>query len=348
MIAHPLILCALVLDVCALAAIAATAAGAFRIALHWAPAAAGPMQLSLEAAAESVSIMGRLGVTLFAAAAGLLLVALTLVMPGLVPGAMCGTGVLQACHPAGRHAVMYRLAAFALLYLWSAADAVNSRHPMAPAAPVVARLMLFALPLAALAWASAWSTISLMDTHQPVDCCMVVYDQFSGPKDTTVTAGLPNTFWAGAFAVTTVMTAMAGLAAARWTGRTVAVVSSACVLLWAPSALVVMTQVLGPYVYGVLHHHCPWCLFTASGTWLGFPLLIAAGVAVLESAVMPTMAWLAAGHSSVGGPAGIRMAAAGRHAAAAVLFFAAVSTAPALWWYWRFGVWITGSAGVQP
>ncbi len=342
MIGHPVLLGAMGLDLCAMAAVIFSAGDAFRIATQWRPASSGPTQLLLEARAEIASIIGRAGFFLFAGATLTLLIALTMVMPALVPGAMCGTGVLQACHPWGTQTILYRVAAIAVFYLWVAVDNVNRRHPNAPITQATASLTLLLLPLSGLATASTWTTLAGMQSPQPVDCCMVVYDQFASQSAAATTGGLPNAGWAWIHGVITGLLVISGWAVHKRQRLVWMFTMTLGALAWAPVALVTLTRVSSPYLYGVLHHHCPWCFFTESGAWMGFPLLFAAAGLLLEAAAAPVVWWMAGRSAALGPAARVRVAQSGFRVAAWATVFAALAIAPALWWYWRFGVWITG------
>ncbi|MFH1982755.1 MAG: hypothetical protein ABIL58_13005 [Pseudomonadota bacterium] len=342
MISHPLIMAAMVLDLSALATTAASGFGAFRIAAAWNPASAGAGQLLLESQAEAASILGRLGLFLFAAATALWLVTLSSVMPALVPGAMCGTGVLQASGPAGAHAIMYRLTAVGVFYLWAAVDRLNRSHPMGPLTRPGAGIMLLLLPLATLSIVAAAATLAGMDSHRPVDCCMVLYDQFQNLEQAGHTAGVSNTGWTAAYGILSVMLAGSGIAVYRRPAPLGMAAMGVLALAWTPAAGVTLTRTLSAYLYGVLHHHCPWCLFTESGAWMGFPLLLAAAVILLEALTAPALWRVAAGKSVLETAVRQRAGRAGRRVAAAVVVFVGTSAAPALVWHWRWGVWITG------
>lgn len=342
MIGHPLIMSAIALDLCALAVTIVSGYGAFRIATAWQPASAEAGQLLLESQAEAASLLGRTGLVIFIAATILWLVALTTAMPALVPGAMCGTGVLQAAGPAGLHAIGYRLSAAAVFHLWAMVDGLNRCHPMVPLTRSGSGIMLLLLPLVALSIVSTGTTLAGMDSHQPVDCCMVVYDQFRSLGQTQQTAGVSNTTWGAAYGVLSVLLAGAGVSVYRRPGPGRIIAMGAAALAWAPTAGVTLTRTLSPYLYGVLHHHCPWCLFTESGAWIGFPLLFAAAAVLLEALTAPALWWIAAGQPALEAETRQRTGRAGIRVAAAVAVFVSLSAAPALLWYWRWGVWVTG------
>lgn len=342
MIGHPLIMSAMALDLSALAVTIVSGYGAFRIATAWQPASTGAGQLFLESQAEAASLLGRTGLLLFVAATILWLVALTTVMPALVPGAMCGTGVLQAAGPAGFHAILYRLSAVGVFYLWAALDGLNRCHPMVPLTRTGSGIMLLLLPLVALSIVSTGSTLAGMYSHRPVDCCMVVYDQFRSLAQTQQTAGVSNTTWAAAYGLLSVLLAGAGVAVYRRPGPGRIIAMAAAALAWTPAAGVTLTRTLSPYLYGVLHHHCPWCLFTESGAWIGFALLFAAAAVLLEALAAPALWWIAAGEPALGAAVRQRAGRAGIRVAMAVAVFVSTSAAPALLWHWRWGVWITG------
>jgi hypothetical protein len=171
---------------------------------------------------------------------------------------------------------------------------------------------------------------------------MVVYDQFASRSAAATTVGLPNAVWAWTFGVLTGLLVISGWGVHRRPRRSWVTVMTLGALAWTPAALVTLTRVLSPYLYEVLHHHCPWCLFTESGTWMGFPLLFTAAALLLEAVTAPAVGWMAGRSAALSHAARLRVAQSGFRVAVSAAGFAALSTAPVLWWYWRFDVWITG------
>ncbi len=101
MIYHPLSLSLLSLDLLSLYFLVSALFVSIGVVLHWTPGTATTEQILLGSAAETASLQGRIVFVLQLLSFILILFAFTTVFPGLIPGAMCGTGVLQASGETG-------------------------------------------------------------------------------------------------------------------------------------------------------------------------------------------------------------------------------------------------------
>lgn len=86
-------------------------------------------QLRNERWMEAVGFYGRWVLALQAASAVLLVVGISNVWPAYVPGAMCGTGVLQAMGTAGEQALIYDIGVVGVLYGWRVLQRLDASHP---------------------------------------------------------------------------------------------------------------------------------------------------------------------------------------------------------------------------
>ncbi len=344
MIRHPLLLAVFVADLVAFLLVLGASVTAFRIALNWRPEDPSEAQLRLERRAETAALAvgWATGLTLFATAA--LVYALTNLLPDVVPGAMCGTGVLQSMQGAGPRMLIYRLLAVALLWLWWRVAQVNRGLPEGPQVALGARLVLLALPLMGLALHASWQVALAMDLQQAVDCCAVIYDHFRSPDEARRTLGAGRAFWLPVFAaasIAAVSTAWAAWRHPRRPGRHWLL--AALVLVWLPVAAIALTRFLSAYHYGVLHHHCPWCLFLPVHHLVGFPLWGAWLLAALETPPVLVLSLIAArGASAVTPAAASRAGRAARNILLALVVFIALAVGPALWWRLTFGMWLAG------
>ncbi len=345
MIWHPLVLAVVGLDLLGLLALLFAAATALQVLLHWAPGSAAAAQIALERRAETAELAVRCGFWAILGASLVLVVGITNVLPELVPGAMCGTGVLQATAGSGARALGFRFGALMLLYGWRMLETVNRRQPQGTLTVPAARLLLLALPLALLAAGDTLQALAGLDVLQPVDCCAVVYDQFRPPELSGRAAGLSDELWLGLFGGGAFLLGVLAVSLVRasdpvrgrWPGAL-----AAASLLWAGAAAVALVRVLAAYTYQVLHHYCPWCLFLPEHRFVGFPLFGALLLASLEGSGVWMLA-LAARRCGLPLPgAAFRVRAGARRVAWAVAVFSLLAVAPALWWRWRFGVWIGG------
>jgi hypothetical protein len=343
--AHPVVLAVVLIDLLAFVCWLVAVVGAIPVAAGWNAGAATREQLLLERRVEEVSSLARLGFGLYGAATFSLLIAINHVLPSIVPGAMCGVGVLQAM-PGGWLALAVRLLAFLLLWGWAVLDALDRRAPLAPLATASARALLVAVPVA---WVAAWQTgeaLLYVDVQHPVSCCAVVYD--------LAREGTAESAMAVAGDGHTVAVALAGLtllacalllrrhAARALPAGWVATVFALGALGWAGLAAWVLVDVAAPYLYGVLGHRCPLCFFLPHHQGIGYPLF-GSLLTVIAGAV--TLA--VASNAAVRSPSVVPFACAFvRWATAAVVvgvaLFAALAAGPALVWRLRFGVWIGG------
>ncbi len=342
---HPLLLTALAARVVGLLLLTAAAAKSFRILIGWNPSAADRTQLSLEIEAEAAVLLARWALGTFLFSSALMLLGITNVFPALIPGAMCGTGVLQAMGRAGTDFLVLDAALLGILLFWNAAEALGRRWPDYPLARFGARLLLLALPVAVLACARSVSAALGVDTHRPVDCCAMVYDRYRTLSEAQSVSGIPDGFWLTAWSALGLL--LGGLAAGvrrAATGATPKLTAMLAVtaMVWVPVAAVTLTNIFAAYHYGVLQHRCPWCLFLLQHRLAGLPLFGALALIAFESL---TGCLLPLAVKSVPGlrPAALERSrrAAGR-ILAALLVFLSLTILPPLFWQLRFDVWIGG------
>ena len=335
---HPLLLAVFTTDILTFLLILGASMTAFRIALHWDPQDTGARQLRLQAQSETaaLAVFWAFGLHLFATMA--LIYAMTNILPGMVPGAMCGTGVLQAMHSGGPRMLIYRLVGLAILWVWWRMENVNLSLPEAPLVTVTARMVLLALPVFGLALQASWQAALSLDFQQPVDCCAVVYDQFHSLQEARRTLGAGNAVWLTSYGPLTLALAATAMTAWKSPGRRwIHLLLATIAILWLPIAAITLTRVFAAYHYGVLHHHCPWCLFLPEHHLIGFPIWTAWMLVAMESLSALMLSALSVRHH-----AWDQAARAARNALLAALLFALLSAGPAVWWRLHFGMWLTG------
>ncbi len=204
------------------------------------------------------------------------------VLPAVVPGAMCGTGVVQASAGLLNKALIFRALACVTAYLWASLAALDRRQPESLLALPKARLMLPAAALVTAASALTIRAFSALDLHQPVDCCAVVYGNVRLETDALV----PSFGWLPwAFGATTCALLACGFwvrAAAR--DRQLRAATALCAVLatWLPIAALALVHCFAAYTYEVLQHRCLWCLFLPEHGRVGYVLLAALAAAALE------------------------------------------------------------------
>jgi hypothetical protein len=343
MIWHPLLLAVLALDGLSLVFLLTAAATAGQIFMHWSPASSDRAQILLERRAESARVSAAFGVAFFGLAGVLLIVAITNVLPDLVPGAMCGTGVIQATKGIGGRAIGLRLLAVLILSYRVVFEQWNRSLPEQPLTAFNSRLLLLAMPFVAMAIWDTAGAVRQLDTHQPVSCCAVVYDQFRSLTAARQTAGIPESAWVAAFWLSAV--GLCGCGWRVWRSKTTPSAGPAArltglVLLWLPVAAIVLVRRLAAYHYEVLHHHCPWCLFLPEHHLVGF-LLFGLLSAIAFEGLLPLAAAGVAGRlPELATIVGQRGRTAGLRVLALVIVFVAVAIWPAIVWRVQHGVWL--------
>jgi hypothetical protein len=345
MIWHPLQLPALAALFIGLLLLTAAAVKAFRIVIGWNPASADRAQISLEIEAEAAVVMARwaLWITLFSIV--LMILGITNVFPALIPGAMCGTGVMQAMSPAGTGFLILNFILLGILLFWNTLEKLGRRRPDYPLARLGARLLLLALPVAALAFVQSVSAAFEVDTHRPVDCCAIVYDQYRTLSEAQSVSGLSDGFWLTAWGSLSILLLFLGLLVRRsataltlkWNG-----LLAATAAIWVPVAAITLTDILSAYHYGVLQHRCPWCLFLLQHRAVGFPLFGALAVIGFESLTAFLLPAVVKNDPQMLPSAFDRSRIAAGRIIVALFVFLILTALPPLFWQLRFSVWIDG------
>jgi hypothetical protein len=343
MMLHPFILAVIVLDLVSLFFLCRAAGTAIRTEAGWSPGSSTRRQIRLETAYETGAISARAVLVLMAVSTSALVFGVTNVLPEMVPGAMCGTGVIQATGGQGGRAFLFRFVALALLYLWSRLESLNRVSPDFPMARLNSRLLLLASPFVFLALLDTFNGFGSLDVHKPVDCCTVVYDRLSAGGETRNGALVNDDVLAPLFAVFTFLLVLFGVAALKGGPKQFGRFSAASAVIslaWAPIAGTTLVRVFAVYYYEVLHHYCPWCLFLPEHKFAGFPLFLLLGAAFIQPVVAYAL------HRASGRSFGMEEPSTRKAKRALVwmIVFTALFTLLAVWpalsWRFRFGVWM--------
>jgi len=343
MIRHPLLIAVVVGDLLSLLLWFGAATTAFQIVIKWVPQSAKREQIQLERRAETARLSAKFSLAVFFLSTALLIIGITNVLPEIVPGAMCGTGVLQATDGLVGRALMVRFFVFFIMTLWLTYEKLNLSRPDAPLTRYNARVLLLALPFFLLAVITTLRGILRIDSHQPVECCAMVYDQFGSLATARQIAGIPNTFWIWTFWILTALM----LSCAVWSLRTnrtkgekatgsLAVIT----VIWVPIAAITLVRVYAAYFYQVLHHHCPWCLFLPEHKFVGVPLFGALIIIILEGPISYLAAKIAANFPDLLTRARRRSRLAGLRLLLAAVAYTGMLALPALYWRLLYGVWL--------
>ena len=317
---------------------------AMDVAANWAPMRLDADQLRRERHAEMAVLLGRGSMGCLAAAAVMGLTGIALVWHRIVPGAMCGTGVLQAMGIAGYRAIAFWSMALILLHGWRVMDALDDHHPDSVLVPTAARLFITAAPFIILALFYSWQALMRVDGAPPVSCCAAVYDQvLSNTAETAVTARLPSAaLWIsllGSVLLPAASLVTTANPSGRMTGGTIAVMA----IVWSVVSGIGVKHVWSAYYYEVLSHPCPWCLFLPDYYGAGVLIFACLAVVTLEGVAFWVADHTARTHAVLVDPAGHRRRKAAFRIITAILVFTLLTIGPALAWRMRSGVWMDGS-----
>jgi hypothetical protein len=341
MITHPLALVVGGLDLAVLGLTLGAAPVALRVVVDWNPALADAGQLRLEGQAEAAAAAFRWAAGCAILAGTLLVAGIGLWLPGVVPGAMCGTGVIQATGAMGIQALTLRLVGVLALTVWQTVDALNHRLPEDGLTALSGRLQLVALPALVLGAVETQRALAALDGLSPVDCCVVLYDQAAAGR--SAAQAVSDGWWLAAFGLLSlVLLAMVARGARAWHtasgayARLLALAAAG----WSLTAYQALTGVLAAYHYQVLQHRCPWCLLLPVHGGIGFPLYACLLAVALEAAAGAAAMTVGPQLPDLAPHALGRFRRACRRIAAAALVFMLLAAYPALHWRLRHGLWL--------
>ncbi len=343
MIWHPLLIAVVVGDVLSLLLWLGAAGTAFKIAVKWVPHSANREQIHLERRAETARLSAKFSLVVFTLSTTLLIIGITNVLPAIVPGAMCGTGALQATGGLGTQALLYRFFVFFIMMLWSTYEKLDLSQPDAPLTRHNSRLLLLALPFFLLAVFTTLRGILRIDSHQAVYCCAIVYDQFANLAAARQIAGIPNIFGVWIFWMLTALMflcAVWSLKAKRATGEKATGSLAVISVIWVPIAAIALVRVYTAYFYQVLHHNCPWCLFLKEHNFVGVPLFGTLIIVALEGPISYLAVKTAANFPDLLPGARRRSKRAGLRIILAAATFTGMIALPAIYWKLIYGVWL--------
>jgi hypothetical protein len=344
MTGHPLVLAVWLLDGTAAAIYLAAGWRLLAILPHWRPETSDADQLARERSLALVIYQGRWVFGLQVAALVALVIGISNSWVVHVPGAMCGTGVLQALGPAGRQTLLLRLLALLLLYCWQVVVAIDDQRPETPLAPIHGRWLLLAAPLLLFSTWRFGQALEAMLTQGPVSCCAVLYAQVGTAGRAGAAAMITPKTWAAVCFGGALLVGAWGVFQWRRPGRVgplAAGLAAGATLLWIGAASMEIKTTTAPYLLEVLSHPCPWCLFLWEHGGAGFALFGPLVFIAAESAAGLTAAVISRRHPPVAAPALARVGRSGGRLCLAVLLFVLLAAAPTLLWRLRFGGWIT-------
>jgi hypothetical protein len=342
---HPMLLAVMAADMMAILLILSASKTAYDVLLSWSPESADRKQLKLETAVEMSTIKVRAGAWTLFFSTIVLLMAISNTLPGIIPGAMCGKGVMQATGDMGNRALAFRFAAIFFLFLRTGLDKLDHTTPGASLIQTNARLLLIALPLVFFSTTNTFQSIAGLEVQTPVHCCAALYDSVRSTPNIFMGTRLPDAFWIAAFITGSILMLASAfrmtLDAGFQIGRKSMIGMILC-FLWAIVAAITLVRVLSAYHYQVLYHHCPWCLFLEEHRLVGYPLFGALAAALYESTMAFAVARSGCKYPRLKLKASERIRKAGIRLMAAVSLFLMISAIPAVFWRIKYGVWIGG------
>lgn len=342
---HPLLLAAISSQFMALLLLLAACPTWLNTALNWDPHVADHRQLTLETRAEGASILGRAAFGLSLFSGGILIFGIANIFHEDIPGAMCGTGVCQAMAADGStRLLLYTALLIILMKLWYELDKLNRMLAEMPLTQISARLFLTIPVVALLTLKQTYQSFAGIRPNQPVDCCAVVYDQFSTIEQATHIFGLGDHVWLIAFIVLSILLLiLSGVVSVSRVDRSWARSAlAAVILMWLPVAAMVLVNVLSAYHYEVLHHHCPWCLFLPEHHLKGYPLYGGMAIIGMEGFTLLMLPILVKHDTGIYQIAVDRARQAAKRITLAQLLFLTIAVLPAIVWRLRYGVWMSG------
>ncbi len=322
---------------------AAGAVQAVDVMLNWTPAQGDMAQLRRERHAETAVLLGRWALGCLTAAAFLGLVGIAGVWHRMVPGAMCGTGVLQVMGTDSSRAMIFWGVTLLILHAWRVLDGLDSHYPQGVLTQAGTRVMLIAAPFFVLAVFFSWQALMRVETVPPVSCCAAVYDQvLTGVSESTVIKSLVSISLGFSLIGSAALLALA-VSTIRSPDRTSGIIMTIIAILWCIAATVAVKHVWSAYYYQVLSHPCPWCLFLPDYYGAGFFIFGCMAVVVMESNAL----WLAARtrrqYPILADPAAIRIRRSAWRIAITLMVFTLLTAGPAVAWRLRTGAWLNGS-----
>jgi len=342
MIPHPLLIAVIVGDLLGLLLWLGAARTAFQIVPKRVAQSAKREKIQLEQRAKKARLSAKFSFAVFFLSTALLIIGITNVLPESVAGSMCGTGVLQATDGLGSQALMARFFVLFILTLWLTFAKLDLNRPDATLTMFNSRLVLLAFPFFLLAVITTFRSILRIDSHQPVDCCALVQNQFGNLAAARQFAEIPDTFWVWTFWLLTALMlicAVWSLRTKRTNGEKATGSLAVITIIWVPIAAISLVRVYSVYFYQVLQHHCPWCFFLPEHKFVGIPLFGALIIIILEGPIAYLVAKTTANFPDLIPRAKRRSKLAALRLLLAAVAYTGMVALPAIYWELLYGVW---------
>lgn len=344
MLTHPLVLAIALLDGVTLLLMGFAVVTGIQMLTSWAPNASTASQLRLERRYEGAGLAVR-SVWILAILSSLTYISMIAsIFPGFVPGAMCGTGVMQAMGAAGTRSILLRLVMLFALHLVTVGFKLDTALKTGVLSQVNAKSILVAGPLLLLGAMDTWEAMMSLNTVVPVSCCSALLETVQETNH-----GLLKPLSDRMLTVGTILTGLflAFFSVVGWFKSPVStktmtrlVVVSTIFLYFGSKGEI---RVFSAYHFEVLNHHCPWCLLLMAHRFVGYPIFGALLVVGFETGAVFYAHRLGRMNSLLRAEATRRMRNGFARMIGALALFALMTLGPALEWYLRYGVWMNGS-----
>ncbi len=283
---HPLLTTGLALDVVGLLLCLAGSIPAARIIVGRLEQSAQYALHIEEKTSRKISFYTRSAFLAFVLGTLAWVVAIAVVLPGEVRGAMCATGVMRATHGLGAQVLLLKGLGLLLLYCWYILDALQRSIRQAGILVVSARVLLLTVPVFVLTVVTSLRAVLRLDSRVEVDCCSKILENAQTPDFGMFLGQVADWFWPAGWIV------FGGVVGLIWfrkfrrksmTSPRVAGLLGLTQWIWVLISAWALVYVVGPLCYGDPKHHCAWCLMSPRYGMIGFVLFGALLVTLAES-----------------------------------------------------------------
>ncbi len=180
----------------------------------------------------------------------------------LVPGAMCGAGVIEA-NDYGSYLLILKLTILFFLTLWLYINRYDMRTKNHKWFKEKSWLFSFIFLLIVVELGLDYSYFSNIDTHLPVSCCSALFGQLEGanplPFGLSITLLLILFYLLYALVIVTLKT-------------TQTLLYIPATILFVYIAYYAVVYFFGTYIYQLPTHKCPFCMLQAEYLYVGYAL----------------------------------------------------------------------------
>lgn len=197
----------------------------------------------------------------------------------LVPGAMCGAGVISA-NDYGMFLLFLKLAILFFVLLWMALNAYDLQAKNYPLFRAKSWLFVAIFLLATIESSVDFAYFSHIDTLTPVHCCSTLYGQLEGANP--LPFGLDTKLLLILFYLLFFVVVGTAITNQR-------VLSAMATLLFVVIAYYSVVYFFGTYIYELPTHKCPFCMMQRAYYYVGYLVwgtLFGGAFLLLISAVM--------------------------------------------------------------